>query len=224
MNSKVSVICPMCGKERYVTKANYSAAKSRPCRVCGGINSYRTRISNGSLKPMFSKRVKYYRNGYISSDGYKMLGNEREHRLIMEESIGRKLDKKEIVHHINMDKLDNRLDNLYLCVNESDHRNIHKSMDSVFKELFLSGYIVFEGGIYVAHIKSRELLEHPDEDNQQPSYTSNSIEGSETRSESKLDNNSSKSAGQYTNTDDIVRTATITKNEIADIDDKEHLW
>lgn len=95
--------------------------------------------------------------------------------------------------------------------------------EDVFRELFSAGYIVFENGVYVAHLKSRELLEHPVEDNQQPSCVSNNTEGSETRSESIMDNNSSKSAGQYKNTDEIVRTANITRNEIAEAEDKEPL-
>lgn len=35
----------------------------------------------------------------------------------------------------------------------------------------------------MADVKLRELLEHPEEDNQQPSLSSNTPEGSETRSE-----------------------------------------
>ena len=59
------------------------------------------------------------------SAGYRGLRhdgrNVLEHRLIMEREIGRPLRPEEVVHHINHDTLDNRIENLRLYANRSEH-------------------------------------------------------------------------------------------------------
>ena len=65
-------------------------------------------------------------SGYIRN-GYRLHGIGQthvfEHRLVMEQYLGRKLRKDEVIHHINGD---NRIENLEIT-NHSDHRKKHPS-------------------------------------------------------------------------------------------------
>jgi hypothetical protein len=47
-----------------------------------------------------------------------------EHRLIMEEFLGRRLTRREVVHHINGNTKDNALENLQLMT-LSEHGRLH---------------------------------------------------------------------------------------------------
>jgi hypothetical protein len=65
---------------------------------------------------------------YIDSNGYLRFkdSNTPVHRWVAEKMIGRKLRPKEVVHHKDRDKLNNRPSNLWVCKNQAEHDRIHK--------------------------------------------------------------------------------------------------
>jgi len=79
--------------------------------------------------------------------GYRViktrLGYEFEHRLVVEKAMGRKLCRLETVHHINEDKLDNRLENLKVFRTPGKHVMAHRTPERVRRE-----DIVFDGLYY----------------------------------------------------------------------------
>jgi len=72
--------------------------------------------------------------GSITPKGYRIVnvldsdGTVRilpEHRHVMEQHLGRRLERQEVVHHINHDRSDNRLSNLELLASHGEHIKSH---------------------------------------------------------------------------------------------------
>lgn len=81
------------------------------------------------MRPIYHKSYKIvYPNGSRQGKG--------EHRVIVERHLGRKLSKDEVVHHINGNKLDNRIENLKV-VSRAEHKRLHGStgLNTRFKQL-----------------------------------------------------------------------------------------
>ncbi|GAF86963.1 unnamed protein product, partial [marine sediment metagenome] len=76
--------------------------------------------SNGYIHFKIPKGCRFFSMEH--KDGYVLL-----HRLMMAEYLQRPLRLEEIVHHINGDIKDNRLENFRLFENTSEHTSLHRN-------------------------------------------------------------------------------------------------
>ena len=101
---------------------------------------YRKRASLG-LKGK-SKRIRQDATGYKYYIDYDK--RVFTHRTKVAKLLGRELMSSEIVHHIDGDKSNDDIDNLYLCNSISDHTLLHDNLEKIAMELFKKGKIGFD--------------------------------------------------------------------------------
>ena len=65
------------------------------------------------------------------------------HRTNIENHIGRKLESSEQVHHIDFNKRNNDLSNLFLCRDAEEHRTIHHTLNPLVSKLLERGILRF---------------------------------------------------------------------------------
>ena len=177
----------------------------------------------GKLNASFKSERKVNQYGYAvlyvpnhpkAFDG----GWYREHRLAVEQDATNFSDKSWFeyvdgqrvllksfdVHHKNANKLDDRSSNLEVLT-RSQHTAEHN-----LQKLLIRNH---KTGRIIGVVKLRELLENPEEGNQQPSLIGDDSEGSETRGRDSRESVMPPRVRSTRKRDDIVRTARITKTQ-----------
>ena len=80
--------------------------------------------------------------------GYYRKNQIGEHRKVYEDFYGVKLKSTQIVHHIDFNRTNNAIENLWLFDNRGEHSKVHRDYEKLLK-LYPAENIVFENGKYI---------------------------------------------------------------------------
>lgn len=111
------------------------------CRRLRKKPTYRPRRSDGTFIDRW---------GYVqvkTSDKPGAMAYTSQHVMVAQAALGRPLLEGEVVHHVDGNKQNNQPDNLFVC-SRSDHRKLHRSLESMAMELVRCGAVVFTDGGY----------------------------------------------------------------------------
>lgn len=157
---KVTRICDECGKqEKTHLGIVYGGRKGRGnskdyCKKC----SYKYRKLE---HPKMEKSTSWNGGRYLNENGYYRvyIGNLKyayEHKVIMSKFLKRELMTEEKVHHIDCDKINNDITNLYLCPNKAFHWHVHQSLEDCVIKL-LNKHVWFNENkhIYVLYYSAK---------------------------------------------------------------------
>lgn len=149
-------ICPDCGRGKWVQLTETKQPKTLKCNKCAAATKENSVHWRGGkyINDRGYMLIRIYRTDYY----FPMAINKKalnsasvlEHRLVMAKYLGRILDPKEIVHHKNGVKTDNRIENLELT-SQLEHL---KSHNKGYTDGYAKGYQDGQNG------KIKELLEH----------------------------------------------------------------
>lgn len=87
--------------------------------------------------------VSDYKEPVIRQDGYYGYTSDKNHRNVMESIVGRKLERNEIVHHIDGNRTNNDPSNLCLMT-RSEHSALHRAELELIYGLLKKGIVGFD--------------------------------------------------------------------------------
>lgn len=139
----VEVPCTICGEMHLTDRNNYRKSQSQLCsESCSTV--YKSNPEGTRKRKHGSESDSYILTKRPNHPHADRVGYVPEHRLIVEEALGRHLKKSEKVHHINCRKDDNRIENLFVCANSSDHNAVHASLNKCVAQLIEKGVLEFD--------------------------------------------------------------------------------
>lgn len=139
--------CQFCGKEFYLSEGRSKRGRGKFCSFeCYWLNMKGRKLPRKTKDKMSvsAKRLekpnswkggkRHDSRGYVSiympnhPFAYSNKRYVREHRLVMQKHLGRFLQRKEVVHHIDSNPKNNNINNLMLFSSNIEHRKFEMAM------------------------------------------------------------------------------------------------
>lgn len=165
--------CTVCQVGIYVTNGRRTKSKTRRfyCSVeCMGIGN------RGHNNPRYRGGTRKSGNGYIADNDFH---GRHQHRIIMETHVGRKLNFNEVVHHINGNRTDNRIENLKIMDRAKHARmhNLRRGKQKVSVEIGINkngwvhaGYFFVKNNKVISHSSIELMQDHIENDSTPPPF------------------------------------------------------
>lgn len=123
------MVCLQCGKKFKEFLARIKEGRGKYCsKKC--LNLSKRETAKGKNNPFYKNGKTITSHGYIELSGGN--GRRYEHRVVMEQHLGRKLTSDEVVHHIDGDKKNNDISNLMIFPDTQEHIRFHRRMEKGF--------------------------------------------------------------------------------------------
>ena len=152
-----NIPCANCGKEDNWVFVNGLEGKTRSKYSCCSRKCVGVMQQSADGNTIINGKGHILEVCRTHPNAYKPKGYVPQHRLVIEKDIGRYLiPKKEVVHHIDMDKTNNDISNLWLC-NERQHAKAHASFYKLCKILMKrSMQVAFDTEIGEYYLKEKK--------------------------------------------------------------------
>lgn len=118
-------------------------------RLCGSYGGkiageIRNKKYEGKIGKIIKPKGGYYEVYVRQTHSHRPEKNwVRQHIIVVENHIGRKLLENEVVHHIDGDKLNNNIENLDIC-SVSEHNNCHAKAEQIVFQLYKQGKVGYD--------------------------------------------------------------------------------
>ncbi len=160
IGEKIEVRCSGCGKKRTVVCRSVSRAYEKLCCACATYKSHKDNPRVGraenhyNWKGGINKNADGYIVEYVKRDNplFPMAANTHraggyvlQHRLVMARHLGRLLNPHEVVHHVNGDKSDNRIQNLRVTKRNNHGLAYWMAYQDGYKQAMLDNNKIWNG-------------------------------------------------------------------------------